>query len=81
MDRLPVVPPHSPKFCVPSQVVRLGALRRSAPGGTYPLILPFWRFIRVFGTAVVDLLFADLWITQPKQWVFPKEFHNVSRFV
>jgi hypothetical protein len=49
MDRLPVVPPHSPKFCFPSQVVRLGALRRSAPGGTYSQILPFGLFIRVFG--------------------------------
>ena len=48
MDHLPVVPPHSPKFCVPSQVVRLGALRRLVPGGTYPPILPFWRFVRVF---------------------------------
>ena len=48
MDHLPVAPPHSPKFCVPSQVVRLGALRRLVPGGTYPPILPFWRFVRVF---------------------------------
>jgi len=31
MDRLPVVPPHSPKFRVPQQVVRLGALRWSVP--------------------------------------------------
>ena len=60
MDRLPVVPPHSPKFCVPQQVVRLGALRWSVPGGTYPPILSFWLFVRVFwvGKERVNLVLA-----------------------